>query len=116
MSRKTIDVVFDDLTEMPIQDGQGRTVEFSFDGSRFEIDLSNENIAVLETALAPFIAAAREVGEGRSIEDVLTELQSPQARARVREWANDNGLKVSPRGRIPKNVVLAYTSHSSQLS
>ncbi len=116
MSRKTIEVVIDDLTEMPIPDGQGRNIEFSFDGARYEIDLANENIAALETALAPFVAAAREVTPGKSLEDVLTELQAPQARARVREWANNNGLKVSPRGRIPKDVVLAYTRRLSQLS
>jgi hypothetical protein len=88
------------------------TVPFSLDGRSYEIDLSEKNTDKLRKDLTPFIDAARTVGgRGRG------RRQSPGTRAArssredsqaIREWARQNGHKVSDRGRIPQSVLEAY--------
>lgn len=86
---------------------QAETVEFAFDGSSYSIDLSSANKERLAAALEPFIAKATRVGRG-------ARSSAPTGRARrnnaapIREWARENGYKVSERGRVPAPIVEAY--------
>ena len=114
MSRKTIDIYIDDLDDVPIPEGNGRTVRFSLDDTAYEIDLADANVNALVDALAPFIAVAREVSAERSLDAVVAELKSPQMRAQIRNWAEDHGLRVAHRGRIPKEIVFAYAHQSTR--
>jgi len=86
-------------------------VEFAVDGKVYEIDLSAANSARLREALAPFISAARRTsGRRRSggtatVSRPSTDREQNQA---IREWAQQQGMKISERGRIPSNVLEAY--------
>ena len=94
------------------------TVEFSLDGTRYEIDLSSGNAQSLRDAFAPFVAAGRRAGRGTS----PTGTSGPGRRAarrggtgmdrtqvqHIRQWARDNGLKVSERGRISADILAKY--------
>lgn len=85
-------------------------VEFGVDGRSYEIDLSSANSARLREALAPYISAARRSGgrrasAGSSASRPSTDREQNQA---IREWAQQQGLKISERGRIPSNVLDAY--------
>jgi hypothetical protein len=86
-------------------------VEFSVDGKVYEIDLSAANSAKLRDALAPFVSAARRTGGRRrsagSIATVRPSVDREQNQA-IREWAQQRGMKISERGRIPSNVLEAY--------
>ncbi|MBX7266637.1 Lsr2 family protein [Micromonospora sp. Llam7] len=112
MAKKVITVLTDDL------DGgkADRTVEFSLDGVAYTIDVSDENAGVLRKALDPFIDAGRRLGRGgadtgraprRANGSAPQGMNREQNRA-VREWAINNGYKISERGRIPVEVVEAY--------
>lgn len=102
MKKVTVEVV-DDLSGAPIRDGNGRTVSFAFDGEKFEIDLSNENIQALSDALSPFVRAARpETPQRRSRQTKNPNLQL------IRDWANSNGFAVSDRGRVAAPIREAY--------
>lgn len=89
-------------------------VEFAVDGRAYEIDLSAANSARLREALAPFVSAARRAGGRRR----SSGSPAPAAPARpssdreqnqaIREWAQQQGMKISERGRIPSNVLEAY--------
>ncbi len=81
-----------------------RTVAFAFDGSQYEIDLSAANIDRLEAALAPFVENARVLRKSRT----RKQSQAGGRASEIRDWANANGYKVSPRGRIPAEIVEAY--------
>ncbi|MGK5740875.1 histone-like nucleoid-structuring protein Lsr2 [Micromonospora sp. URMC 103] len=112
MARKVITVLTDDL------DGgkADRTVEFSLDGVAYTIDVSDENAGVLRKALDPYISAGRRIGRG-PVESARTPrrptrsggavMDREQNRA-IREWAVQNGYKISERGRIPVEVIEAY--------
>lgn len=103
-------VLVDDLDGSPLAAGAASTT-FALDGTRYEIDLTPSNAKKLSDALAPFIAAARRTGSGSS--------KSRRSGGRggagdatrlaaIRQWARDNGHKVSDRGRIAASVVEAY--------
>jgi hypothetical protein len=85
-------------------------VEFAVDGKSYEIDLSAANSARLRDALAPFVSAARRAG-GRARSGAAASARTSTDREQnqaIREWAIQQGLKISERGRIPSNVLEAY--------
>jgi hypothetical protein len=108
MAQRTVIRLVDDLDDTEIVDGAGKTVSFALDGRQYEIDLTNKHADDLRAALDRYVRAARKVG-GRQTRARATGAKaaaavdySPQA---VRAWAKANKIKVSPRGRIPQNVV-----------
>jgi Lsr2 len=102
-------VLVDDLD----QSEEAETIYFTVDGQEYEIDLSEENAERFHSALQEFVDAARPVrrqpatGRGRQ-----SRRQSggsgrddiPQIRA----WAESQGMDVSARGRIKKEIIDAY--------
>ena len=109
MAKQTTVVLVDDL------DGgeAAEQVEFAVDGRSYEIDLSAENSAKLREVLAPYIAAARRAGGRRNSSSSAAPAPSRSAADRaqnqkVREWAVEQGMKISERGRIPSKVLEAY--------
>ena len=104
MKRTTVQLV-DDLDNSVIADGAGRTIDFSLDGQTYEIDMSNVHIQELKDALAPYVKVARPIR--RRMQPPVAKKTEVQA---IREWANENGLKVSDRGRISASVREAYAA------
>ena len=103
MVTKTVVSVVDDI------DGSGsaETVTFTYDGVAYEIDLARKNRDALDAALSPFIEAARSTGRGsaRRIKP-----SGDEDSAAIRAWAADNGIEVSARGRIPRDVRDRYNN------
>ena len=86
-------------------------VQFSLDGSNFEIDLSAENAARLRDKLERFIEAGHRVqGQKRGIRKqvITTGVASKEHTQAIRHWAKDNGYQVSERGRIPATIREAF--------
>ncbi len=84
------------------------TVTFSLDGVSYEIDLSKKNADKLRNSFAPYVGSARRMTgrsttrRGRAARGVRNEAGA------IREWAREQGLKVSDRGRIPADIVDQY--------
>jgi hypothetical protein len=103
MAKSVHVVVSDDL------DGSegAETVSFGFDGFSYEIDLSEKNRAKLDKAFAPFIEHGRRVTQRRR--SGATRTTRPRIdRASIRNWAKEQGLNVSERGRISAEVMQKY--------
>ena len=86
------------------------TVTFGLDGVTYEIDLTAGHASELRDALAQWVGHARKVGgrtAGRSAAPRGRRSSSGDAQA-IREWAKENGHKVSERGRISADVKSAY--------
>ncbi|WIB72526.1 Lsr2 family protein [Curtobacterium sp. MCBD17_026] len=108
MAQKVTTQLIDDLTGETIEDG-GKNVVFSFDGSHYEIDLSDDNAEKLREAFSDYIAAARKVGGRNSRSTSGSKPRSnPDELAKIREWAAANGHEISTRGRISQAVRDAY--------
>lgn len=84
------------------------TVQFGYQGTNFEIDLSEANSFALRSALEPYITAGRKVsggGSGVKAQGARTDKAVTKA---IREWAEANNWAIKSRGRIPHEVVEAY--------
>jgi hypothetical protein len=110
MAQKVTTQLVDDLTGDTIEDGNGRTVSFGFDGANYEIDLTDNNADQLREVLSDYIAAARKTSNrsGRASSGGAPKRGNSDELAKIREWAAGNGHEVSSRGRISRAVRDAY--------
>jgi len=110
MAQKVTTHLVDDLTGDTIDDGKGQTVSFGFDGSAYEIDLTDDNAEALREAFSDYIAAARKVNgrSGRANGGSAPKRGNAEELGKIREWAAANGHEVSSRGRISQAVRDAY--------
>jgi hypothetical protein len=105
MAREVIEQLVDDL------DGSAATesVSFGLDGVAFEIDLNGQHAEELRAALESYVRAARRVS-GRSGRGARSgrSAGNRDRNAAIRQWALDNGIELSGRGRIAQGVHDAY--------
>ncbi len=111
MAKQTVIQMTDDI------DGSDatQTVEFSYRGKSYSIDLNDANASEFDDALAPYISAAEKSGSAQSTRSSGRRATTPRQRASsdidpkaVRAWAEANGVSVSPRGRIKADVLEQY--------
>lgn len=111
MAKRTVIHLTDDL------DGSEATqsVEFTFRGKSYTIDLNDANASDFDDALAPYIAGAKKAEGAAAPRGRGRRVSTPQQRSsgdvdpkQVRAWAEANGVAVSPRGRIKAEVLEQY--------
>lgn len=109
MARKQVVEYTDDITGETLDADKVSTVELSYGGKDYVLDLSHESSLKLATVLDPWITAARKVPRGSTTRKGAS--QSDKARNKaIREWAQENGYTVSARGQIAKDVIEAYAN------
>lgn len=99
---KVVEVV-DDFDGSPAD----QTVRFAFNGASYEIDLNRAHFEEFAEAIQPYIKAGRKVGSTRRRGNAGNPTQRLE-NAKIRAWAQAEGMVVSDRGRIPAPVVEAY--------
>lgn len=82
-----------------------RTVEFSFDGVSFEIDLTEQEVQQFRVDLAPYFDVARARRGGQHLP---TPARVGHTAAEVRDWAHEQGIDLPNRGRLPNTVVAKF--------
>ena len=111
MAKQTVIHMTDDI------DGSAatHTVEFSYRGKSYRLDLNDENASEFDDALAPYISAAEKAGGAQSSRGSGRRSTTPRQRSSsdldpkaVRAWAEANGVSVSPRGRIKAEILEQY--------
>lgn len=111
MAKKVTVELVDDIDASPIGEGKGGTVSFALEGKSYEIDLTEKNADKLRKALAPFIEAGRSVSASAAPARTSRHRSGANADlAAIRNWGKSNGFEVSERGRVPKNVMDAYSA------
>jgi hypothetical protein len=108
------------------QSAADETVEFGLDGVTYEIDLSEDHASALRDAVRDYVEHARRTGGRRRASSAGTSARwsagrpgqsngsgghAPVGREQnqaIREWAQKQGMAVSERGRIPREVTEAY--------
>lgn len=116
MAKKVI--LVDDLDET---ESHVKTRRFTFDGTSYEIDLSDENFDTLRDVLMPYTGVARKIGSAKKNKRAKAAAPhveenghhdasdfSRSDRVAMREWARDNGYTVGDRGVVSKEIVTAY--------
>lgn len=85
------------------------TVNFAFEGVSYEIDLSEQNQSKLREQLSPWIANARKVR--RTSAQKRNRAGGPTG-SEIRAWAQEKGMQVSARGRVPAEIKAAYEAEN----
>jgi len=104
MARQTVVTLQDDLDGGPANE----TVRFGIDGSEYEIDLSAKNAERLRKQFEHFIEHARK--PGRTARRPARTAASRRRSHEIRAWAQQQGIELSERGRIPAHIVSQYES------
>jgi hypothetical protein len=78
------------------------TLRFGLDGREYEIDMSEKNAKALRKDVEPW-ASGRRTARGTP-----PRVETGVDNAAVRAWAASNGIELSARGRLPKDVVEQY--------
>ncbi len=106
MAQQTIVTMIDDI------DGSTKDVtslRFAWGGTDYEIDLSPENRAIAEERFGTFIQNARRAGRAASNGHAAPKRRRDRGNsADIRAWAEEQGIPVSERGRIPVTVIAQY--------
>lgn len=120
MATKIIQEITDDLTG----EAGASTVEFGWEGTTYEIDLTEGNRTKLREIFADYVAAGRKVSarRGRGVGPrgtAVAKVDRDQQKA-VRRWAQEHpdivGFTVGDRGRLPENVYTLYNAHAGRNS
>lgn len=116
MAQKVQVTLVDDLDESEAAE----TIRFALDGRSYEIDLSTANATALRQDLARFIEKARRPARstvtraaGFHANGERTATDRDQNKA-IREWAKREGIDVSDRGRISREVVDQYHARAGR--
>ena len=108
MVQRVITERFDDLDGSPAVE----TVRFGYAGREYEIDLNEEHAHALDELLAPYIEHARRADGGsaprRRARRAEGERRGATELRAIRQWAREQGLPVSDRGRIAADIVAKY--------
>ena len=89
------------------------TIEFSVNGKNYVIDLSDDNAAAFNKALAPYVEHARRArraptNKRKSRSSSEAARVKRQKNAEIRAWALENGVTVSKRGQLGQDTIAAY--------
>jgi hypothetical protein len=104
VARKVVVQMADDLDGSPAT----QTIRFGFQGVEYELDLNDENAAEMTHWLENYISHARRVGGRKRDLTGKARVGSGVDAKAVRQWANEQGLEISARGRIPSQLVQQY--------
>ncbi|MCL3777384.1 MULTISPECIES: Lsr2 family protein [unclassified Actinomyces] len=104
MAQKTQVILVDDV------DGSEatQTITFALDGVSYEIDLNDEHAAALRESIEEWASKARRTAGRRSPGTRRRAAAASGETQRIREWAREQGMEVSTRGRISSDIRAAY--------
>ncbi|HVD28919.1 MAG TPA: Lsr2 family protein [Mycobacteriales bacterium] len=110
MAQRTVVQLTDDLDGRAIPDRKGETIRFSLDRQDYEIDLAEKNARAMRDALGKYVSAARRAGgtRGRGRGGRSTGAARGYDPKAVRAWAEEQGIEVNQRGRVPADLVARF--------
>ncbi|WP_435280114.1 histone-like nucleoid-structuring protein Lsr2 [Streptomyces sp. 1222.5] len=86
-------------------ESDAEAVSFTFDGKRYTIDLTESEKEDFSNVLAKYIDVAEEVTSAGQPSSQQSNGPDP---AKVRTWAQEKGIEVNTKGRVPHSIVAQY--------
>ena len=111
MARKEVTQYFDDVTGEVLDNSEVTTVDFSYKGSHYVIDLSEENAKKFDEEIQEWIKHAHRVA--RHSDSFKAKKPTRRDYPLVRKWLRDNNMVVSDKGRIPKHLLDMYDNRDA---
>lgn len=91
------------------------TLEFSWGGDNYTIDLCDENADKFREIMALYVGSATKVRH-----DILPAakraVRTKKELDEIRAWARERGLQVAPTGRIREDVLTAYEARNEAVT
>jgi hypothetical protein len=106
VAQRVITQLVSDLSGDEIASGKGETIEFSYRGVSYSIDLTDKEAAGFDKAIATYLEHASKTGGRRK--SAGGDSKSDYSAKDVRAWAKAQKIDVPERGRIPGEVVEKY--------
>lgn len=108
-----VEQIVDDIDGTVLDGDAAEAISFAVNGRHYTMDLSTKNAESFHEALAPYVKAAHETSASKSSRS-RTRSAGQQRRgydlAVIREWAQENGYEVAPRGRVANAIIEAYNA------
>ena len=110
MAQRTIVQLVDDITGKEIPDGDGESIEFTYQGTVYSIDLDAKNSKKYHDTMAFYVDHATKVGRSANVTSIRRGGKKNQELdlGEVRAWAEANGYEVSSRGRVKNEILEAF--------
>jgi hypothetical protein len=108
MAQRVITQLVSDLSGDEIANGAGESIEFSYRGASYSIDLTDKEAAGFDKAIALYLEHATKTGGRRRSASAGS--KGDYSAKDVRVWAKAQGIDVPERGRIPGEILEQYKS------
>ncbi|MEL5958054.1 Lsr2 family protein [Streptomyces sp. CLV115] len=82
------------------------SVSFAFDGKNYTVDLTEAEKEEFAKLLSPYLDVAEEATVTGQV-SIPAQSTGPDP-AKVRAWAQENGIEVNAKGRVPHSVIAQY--------
>lgn len=104
-------IVESDLSGEP----NAETVSFAYDGKSYTIDLTEAEKGEFAKVLSPYLDVAEEAQTVPATGQTSIPAQGtgPDP-AKVRAWAQENGIEVNAKGRVPHSVIAQFERAQSE--
>lgn len=91
------------------------TLEFSWGGDNYTIDLNDENATGFRNFMATYVMHATKVrAEVKPFGKRSVPVRTTSELNEIREWAREHGYQVSSVGRIRDEIMTAYENRSQE--
>ena len=118
MAQLQVTQYYDDLDRTPLSEDEVKTVRFSVDGVDYVLEVSQNNADEFYATMQRY----RDAAQSDTSRNSTTARRRGRTGSntggipakRIREWAHENNIAVSDRGRLPQEIVDQYRAAGGQ--
>jgi len=107
VAKRVVTLLISDLSGYEIANGKGETIGLSYREANYSIDLTEKEAKGFDKAIAVYLEHAAKVGGGPKKSATV---KKGHKATDVRAWARGQGLEISDRGRVPREILEKYRS------
>lgn len=108
MAKEVFYKIVSDLSKDVLEEGDAQTVQLGWQGSTYELDLSNSEATELSKLIEKYTSVGRKVTRSAKAASATAPKSNREELQAIRAWAKENGHDVSERGRIKQSIQDAY--------
>ena len=109
MAQRVVTMLVSDLSGDEMEAGKGETINFSYRGVDYQIDLTDKEAAGFDKAIAMYTEHAQKTGGRRSRGSGSSRGKNSDT-AKIKAWADEQGMDYPQRGRLPQSLIEAYNA------